>query len=378
MHPQIWEASGHVEHVHRSDGRLSVDQKTFSRRPDRTAERDVYHYTGAKDAASGKESKDRFSVLLPARQTARKRAQNRHAILPGTRHRKMPSSSANAPRRLKNTHAVQSGKRQPADRAAPVQPDVQDLRRPGRERRQRRLSPSRNRPGHLRPIQKRARNVAPESSVRHRADRQSVPQRSHAAQFHLPLARVRADGTGVFHQAGRSRRSALRQCRRRLPDAGHPGEPAAELGLASVASSIGSKSASRFYESIGLPRTSLEEYWQKPEELAHYARATVDILFKFPFGTQELEGIAARGDFDLSQHQKFSGKPMEYFDDELARRVDEAGRRTNNGIAEALSPKQAPRLCSRKASTPAKRPRKRSRRPPVFRAAQPRAITSRT
>jgi glycyl-tRNA synthetase len=73
----------------------------------------------------------------------------------------------------------------------------------------------------------------------------------------------------------------------------------------------------KFYEGIGLPRTTLEEYWQKPEELAHYARATVDILFKFPFGTQELEGIAARSDFDLSQHERCSGKPMGVFDDEL-------------------------------------------------------------
>ncbi|HTI70534.1 MAG TPA: glycine--tRNA ligase [Candidatus Limnocylindria bacterium] len=73
----------------------------------------------------------------------------------------------------------------------------------------------------------------------------------------------------------------------------------------------------RFYESIGLPRTSLVEYWQKADELAHYARATVDLLFKFPFGTQELEGIAARGDFDLTQHQKHSGKGMEVFDEEL-------------------------------------------------------------
>jgi glycyl-tRNA synthetase len=73
----------------------------------------------------------------------------------------------------------------------------------------------------------------------------------------------------------------------------------------------------RFYEDIGLPRATLEEYWQKPEELAHYARATVDILFKFPFGTQELEGIAARSDFDLSQHERFSGKPMGVFDEEL-------------------------------------------------------------
>src|SRR5882762_3984384 len=82
----------------------------------------------------------------------------------------------------------------------------------------------------------------------------------------------------------------------------------------------------KFYEGIGLPRTTLVEYWQKPEELAHYARATVDILFKFPFSKrdekgelmgEELEGIAARSDFDLSQHERFSGKSMGVFDDEL-------------------------------------------------------------
>jgi glycyl-tRNA synthetase len=71
-----------------------------------------------------------------------------------------------------------------------------------------------------------------------------------------------------------------------------------------------------WYESIGLKRSSLEEYWQRPDELAHYARATVDILYKFPFGTQELEGIAARGNFDLTQHQQHSGKSMEVFDQE--------------------------------------------------------------
>jgi glycyl-tRNA synthetase len=72
----------------------------------------------------------------------------------------------------------------------------------------------------------------------------------------------------------------------------------------------------QWYERIGLDRSSLDFYWQKKEELAHYAKATVDILYKFPFGAQELEGIAARGDFDLSQHQKHSGKSMEYFDEE--------------------------------------------------------------
>ena len=97
---------------------------------------------------------------------------------------------------------------------------------------------------------------------------------------------------------------------------GHPGEPQPNWGW-QMWHQYWVEERIRFYENIGLPRTTLEEYWQKPEELAHYARATVDLLFKFPFGTQELEGIAARSDFDLSQHQRFCGKPMTVFDDEL-------------------------------------------------------------
>ncbi|HEY6167083.1 MAG TPA: glycine--tRNA ligase [Verrucomicrobiae bacterium] len=100
------------------------------------------------------------------------------------------------------------------------------------------------------------------------------------------------------------------------PGDGHPGEPQPSWGWQTW-HKYWVEERIRFYEGIGLPRTTLEEYWQKPEELAHYARATVDILFKFPFGTQELEGIAARSDFDLSQHARFSGKPMSVFDDEL-------------------------------------------------------------
>jgi glycyl-tRNA synthetase len=96
----------------------------------------------------------------------------------------------------------------------------------------------------------------------------------------------------------------------------HPGEPQVNWGW-QLWHQYWVEERINFYGSIGLPRTTLEEYWQKPEELAHYARATVDLLFKFPFGTQELEGIAARSDFDLSQHERFSGKPMGVFDDEL-------------------------------------------------------------
>jgi glycyl-tRNA synthetase len=82
----------------------------------------------------------------------------------------------------------------------------------------------------------------------------------------------------------------------------------------------------RFYEGIGLLRDTLGFHRQTPAELAHYARACTDILFKFPFSKKdangnvsgdELEGIAARSDFDLSQHARFSGKPMGVFDEEL-------------------------------------------------------------
>ncbi len=52
------------------------------------------------------------------------------------------------------------------------------------------------------------------------------------------------------------------------------------------------------------------------EKLAHYADAASDIEFKFPFGFKELEGIHSRTDFDLSQHQKHSGKKLQYFDNE--------------------------------------------------------------
>jgi glycyl-tRNA synthetase len=52
------------------------------------------------------------------------------------------------------------------------------------------------------------------------------------------------------------------------------------------------------------------------EKLAHYANAAVDVEYKFPFGFKEVEGIHSRTDFDLSQHEKYSGKKLRYFDPE--------------------------------------------------------------
>lgn len=53
------------------------------------------------------------------------------------------------------------------------------------------------------------------------------------------------------------------------------------------------------------------------DKLAHYADAAADIEFKFPFGYKELEGIHSRTDYDLSSHEKFSGKKLQYFDPEI-------------------------------------------------------------
>ncbi len=70
----------------------------------------------------------------------------------------------------------------------------------------------------------------------------------------------------------------------------------------------------------GIPAAQLSEYNHPKEKLSHYSKGTTDIMFQFPFGVQELWGIAARGNFDLSQHAKFSGEPMEYFDDVAKRK----------------------------------------------------------
>ncbi|PKO99571.1 MAG: glycine--tRNA ligase [Bacteroidetes bacterium HGW-Bacteroidetes-8] len=70
----------------------------------------------------------------------------------------------------------------------------------------------------------------------------------------------------------------------------------------------------RWHKAMGLGDSKYR--YHNHEKLAHYANAAADIEFEFPFGFKELEGIHSRTDFDLSQHQKFSGKKMQYFDPE--------------------------------------------------------------
>jgi glycyl-tRNA synthetase len=67
-------------------------------------------------------------------------------------------------------------------------------------------------------------------------------------------------------------------------------------------------------ERLGIKPENL--VWYQHEKLAHYADAAFDIKYKFPFGTEEIEGIHSRTDFDLRRHQEYSGKNMMYSDTE--------------------------------------------------------------
>jgi glycyl-tRNA synthetase len=76
----------------------------------------------------------------------------------------------------------------------------------------------------------------------------------------------------------------------------------------------------KFYENIGISRDRLYVKTVPDEERAFYSKGTYDIEFDFPFGRQELEGVAYRTDYDLLQHQKASGKSLDYFDEETKQR----------------------------------------------------------
>ncbi|MFQ5520267.1 MAG: glycine--tRNA ligase, partial [Candidatus Methylomirabilia bacterium] len=70
-----------------------------------------------------------------------------------------------------------------------------------------------------------------------------------------------------------------------------------------------------WYRRYGIAGENLRLREHSREELAHYAKRTADIEYRFPFGWSELEGIANRTDFDLKQHAKFSGRSLTYFDE---------------------------------------------------------------
>jgi glycyl-tRNA synthetase len=76
-----------------------------------------------------------------------------------------------------------------------------------------------------------------------------------------------------------------------------------------------------WYPKYGMRKENLRLREHEKDELAHYAKRTADIEYRFAMGWSELEGIANRTDFDLKQHAQFSGKALEYFDEETKQKV---------------------------------------------------------
>ena len=176
------------------------------------------------------------------------------------------------------------------DRTPRLQHDAQDLPRSDRDRGGAALSAARDRAGHLRQLRQRGDHVAQEAAVRHRPDRQELPQRDHSGQLHLPDPRVRADGDGVLRRAG---------------------DRATEWHQYWIDNRL------QWYVDLGIDRDNLRLFEHPKDKLSHYSDRTVDIEYKFGFQGNpwgELEGVANRTDFDLSTHSKHSGVDLSFYD----------------------------------------------------------------
>ena len=106
-----------------------------------------------------------------------------------------------------------------------------------------------------------------------------------------------------------------------------------------------------WYKDLGLKDNLLRLRPHEADELAHYAKSTTDIEYLYPWGWGELEGIANRGDYDLSAHQEKSGKDMTYFDSKddskyLPTVIEPAGGLTRTVFAILLSTFQEEQLDS--------------------------------
>jgi glycyl-tRNA synthetase len=314
MHPKIWEASGHTSTF--SD--LMVDclltKKRFRADQVEAQSGTAYFYTGATDSTAGKESKDAFSVLIAtgkhaeyARKVARQFYQQRglenpallgertEEVKDSTRYNPENGSLLTEPRPFNLMLKTYVGPVESEDNKSYLRPEtaqaifvqfknVVDV--------------SRQRvPFGVCQIGKAFRNEINPRNFTFRSREFEQME----LEFFIRPDEVIQKMTGAVALLSDPQPSTL--------------NPQPTWGW-ELWHKYWVEQRIKWYESIGLGRDTLVEYWQKKDELAHYARATVDILFKFPFGTQELEGIAARGNFDLMQHQKFSGKSMEYFDDE--------------------------------------------------------------
>ncbi|MFP4365155.1 MAG: glycine--tRNA ligase [Spirochaetia bacterium] len=76
----------------------------------------------------------------------------------------------------------------------------------------------------------------------------------------------------------------------------------------------------KYYDKLGIRKEKLRFHQHGPNELAHYAKDAYDIEYEFPFGWKELEGVHNRSDYDLKRHSEFSGKDLQYLEEETKER----------------------------------------------------------
>src|SRR5438094_6952317 len=325
MHPKIWEASGHTSTFSDPMVDCLLSKKRFRADQIEPQSGTAYHYTGAKDELTGKEIAEGYSVLLApgkhpdsARKVARQFYQQRglaNPTLHGERTEEVKNSTRYNPENGSLLTEARAFNLMFKTYVGPVE--------------------SEENVAYLRP--ETAQAIFAQFKNVLEVSRQKVP-------FGIcQIGKAFRNEINPRNFTFRSREfeqmeleffirpdEVVEAISSRIAKGSEIGNRKSEIGNSDWGWEAWHKywveQRIRWYESIGLPRATLVEYWQKPEELAHYARATVDILFKFPFSKrddrgelagEELEGIAARSDFDLSQHQRFSGKPMGVFDDEL-------------------------------------------------------------
>ena len=304
MHPKIWEASGHTSTFSDPMVDCLLTKKRFRADQVDPQSGTGYFYTGARDAAMGKESGEAYSVLLPpgkpmesARKVATQFYQQRGIAAPSligertepvsnsTRYNPENGSLLTEPRPFNLMFKTFVGPVESEDNVAYLRPETAQA------------------------IFAQFKNVVDVA-------RQKVPfgicqigkafrNEINPRNFTFRSREFEQMELEFFIKPDEIARGATSDA----------SDPQATWGW-SEWHKYWVEERVKWYESIGLDRSSLDFYHQPANELAHYAKATVDILYKFPFGAQELEGVAARGNFDLSQHQKFSGKSMEYFDEE--------------------------------------------------------------
>ena len=323
MHPAIWRASGHVDTFSDPMCDCLLTKKRFRADQIELQSGNAYHFTGAKDTVSGKEVSEPYSVLLAAGkppESARKTAAQFYA------QRGLQAVELLGERMEK----VENSQRFNPENGSLLTPPV-----PFNLMFKTYVGPTATEAdvAYLRP--ETAQAIFAQFKNVHETSQQKVP--FGVAQMGKAFRNEVTPRNYTF----RSREfeqmeleffikpdeavEAITGSVTTVPETGHPGEPQPSWGWQAW-HHYWVQERVRFYEGIGLSLDTLGFHRQTPAELAHYARACTDILFKFPFSKRdeqgnvagdELEGIAARSDFDLSQHERSSGKSMGIFDEEL-------------------------------------------------------------